>query len=86
MQVSTSDLKSAWNETDWHLKKSLEIAYERIKKFHEEIHSFTIKGKYGDSVQRRWKLYSAEFIFLEAEQHTRALVLMNAYRKSSRSR
>ena len=23
MQVSTSDLKSAWNETDWNLKKSL---------------------------------------------------------------
>ena len=56
MQVCTSDLKTAWEETDQHLKQSLEIAYKRIKKFHEkEIpESFTIKGEYGDSVQRRW--------------------------------
>ncbi len=56
MQVSSKDLKTAWEETDHNLKKSLEIAYQRIKKFHEkEIpESFTITGKYGDSVQRRW--------------------------------
>ena len=56
MQVSTKDLKNAWEETDHHLKKSLEIAYQRIKKFHEkEIpQSFTINGKHGESVQRRW--------------------------------
>ena len=56
MQVSAKDLKAAWDETDHHLKKSLEIAYQRIKKFHEkEIpESFTIKGEYGESVQRRW--------------------------------
>ncbi len=56
MQVSSRDLKIAWDETDHNLKKSLEIAYQRIKKFHEkEIpESFTIKGEYGDSVQRRW--------------------------------
>ena len=56
MQVSTRDLKTAWEETDQHLKQSLEIAYQRIKKFHEkEIpESFTIKGEYGDYVQRRW--------------------------------
>ena len=56
MQVSAEDLKNAWDETENYLKKSLEIAYERIKKFHEkEIPtSFTIKGEYGDCVQRRW--------------------------------
>jgi len=56
MQVKAKDLKKAWDATDNNLKKSLEIAYERIKKFHEkEIPiSFTIKGKYGDLVQRRW--------------------------------
>ena len=32
MQVSASELKIAWDETDHHLKKSLEIAYQRIKK------------------------------------------------------
>ena len=47
MQVSSKDLKNAWDETDNHLKKSLEIAYQRIKKFHEkEIpESFTIKRR-----------------------------------------
>ena len=56
MQVSARDLKTAWDETDQHLKQSLEIAYQRIKKFHEkEIpESFTIKGAHGDSVQRKW--------------------------------
>tara|TARA_B100000579_G_C22812530_1_gene846040 strand:- start:40 stop:1326 length:1287 start_codon:yes stop_codon:yes gene_type:complete len=56
MQVSTSDLKAAWDETDQNLKKSLEIAYQRIKKFHEkEIpESFSIQGENGESVQRRW--------------------------------
>ena len=56
MQVSARDLKTAWDETDQPLKQSLEIAYQRIKEFHEkEIpESFTIKGEHGDSVQRRW--------------------------------
>ena len=56
MQVSAKDLKTAWDETDQKLKQSLEIAYQRIKEFHEkEIpESFTIKGKHGDFVQRRW--------------------------------
>jgi len=35
MQVSTNDLKDAWNEIDSNLKSSLEVAYKRIKKFHE---------------------------------------------------
>ena len=47
MHVSTDDIKHAWDETDSNLKHSLEIAYKRIKKFHEkEIpQSFTIKGE-----------------------------------------
>ena len=43
MRVSANELKDAWNEIDINLKKSLEVAYERIIKFHEEIpESFTI--------------------------------------------
>ena len=55
MQVSANDLKDAWNEIDSSLKCSLEVAHKRIKKFHEkEIpSSFIIKGKHGDTVQRR---------------------------------
>ncbi len=56
IQVSAKDIKRAWDETDSNLKKSLEIAYQRIYKFHEQEipRSFTIRGEYGDSVQRRW--------------------------------
>ena len=57
MQVSKEELKNAWSEIDNNLKRSLEVAHKRIKKFHEkEIPlSFTIKGEHGDSVQRRWR-------------------------------
>ena len=57
MQVSTNDVRDAWNDIDSNLKSSLEVAYKRIKTFHEkEIPtSFTIKGEHGDLVQRRWK-------------------------------
>ena len=57
MQVSSNDLKNAWNEIDSNLKRSLEVAHARIKQFHEkEIpSSFTIKGEHGDIVQRVWR-------------------------------
>ena len=57
MQVSANDLRDAWNEIDCNLKRSLETAHKRIKKFHEkEIPtSFTIKGEHGDTVQRKWR-------------------------------
>ena len=56
MQVSKEELKDAWNEIDSSLKRSLEVAYNRVKKFHEkEIpSSFTLKGEHGDTVQRKW--------------------------------
>ena len=51
MQVSSNDLKNAWEEIDNDLKHSLESAHKRIKKFHEkEIpSSFTIEGEHGDN-------------------------------------
>ena len=57
MQVSSKDLQDAWDEIDNNLKHSLEVAHERIKKFHEkEIpSSFTIVGKHGEKVQREWR-------------------------------
>ncbi len=56
MQVSCNELKEAWDKTENDLKKSLEIAYERIKKFHEkEIPtSFILSGEHGETVQRKW--------------------------------
>ena len=57
MEVSADQIKNAWDEIDNNLKHSLVVAHERIQKFHEkEIpQSFTIKGEYGDTVQRRWR-------------------------------
>ena len=51
MQVSSQELKDAWNNIDSDLKRSLELAHKRIEKFHEkEIpSSFAIKGEHGDT-------------------------------------
>ena len=57
MQVNADQIKNAWDEIDNNLKHSLVVAHKRIQKFHEkEIpKSFSIKGEYGDTVQRRWR-------------------------------
>ena len=81
MQVSVEDIKNAWEQTDNNLKASLEIAYERIKKFHEkEIPtSFTIKGEHGDSVQRKWMPVKNAGIYIPGGRAAYpSTVLMNA--------
>ncbi len=81
MQLSTEDLKHAWNETDHHLKKSLEVAYQRIKKFHEkEIpESFTLIGEHGESVQRRWMPVKSAGLYIPGGRAAYpSTVLMNA--------
>ena len=81
MQVSENDLKDAWNETNLDLQRSLEIAYERIKIFHEkEIpKSFTINGEYGDSVQRKWRPVKKAGIYVPGGRASYpSTVLMNA--------
>jgi len=81
MQLSAKDLKNAWNETDSDLKCALEVAHERIKNFHEkEIpKSFTIKGKNGDSVQRKWMPVKKAGIYVPGGRAAYpSTVLMNA--------
>ena len=81
MQVSADNIKNAWDEIDNNLKRSLEVAYKRIKKFHEkEIpQSFTIKGKYGDTVQRRWRPVKNAGIYIPGGRAAYpSTVLMNA--------
>ena len=81
MQVSSDDLKKAWDEIDSDLKRSLEVAYKRIKKFHDkEIpSSFTIKGIHGDTVQRRWRPVSHAGIYIPGGRAAYpSTVLMNA--------
>ena len=81
MQVSTNDLRDAWNEIDSTLKSSLEVAYKRIKTFHEQEipRSFTIEGEHGDLVQRRWKPVKNAGIYIPGGRAAYpSTVLMNA--------
>ncbi|ABV51370.1 Histidinol dehydrogenase [Prochlorococcus marinus str. MIT 9215] len=81
MQVSKEELKDAWNEIDCDLKRSLEVAYRRIKKFHEkEIpSSFTIRGEHGDTVQRKWRPVKNAGIYIPGGRAAYpSTVLMNA--------
>ena len=81
MQVSANDLKGAWDEIDNNLKCSLKVAHERIKKFHEkEIpSSFTIVGKHGDKVQRKWRPVKNAGIYIPGGRAAYpSTVLMNA--------
>ncbi len=81
LEVSSKDLEDAWNETDNNLKKSLHVAFERIEEFHKkEIPtSFTIKGKHGDSVQRKWNPVKKAGIYIPGGRAAYpSTVLMNA--------
>ena len=81
MQVKANDLKDAWDEIDNNLKCSLRVAHERIKKFHEkEIpSSFTIVGKHGDKVQRKWRPVKNAGIYIPGGRAAYpSTVLMNA--------
>ena len=81
MQVSADHLKNAWDELDSNLKRSLEVAHKRIKKFHEkEIpSSFSIEGEHGDIVQRRWRPVKIAGIYIPGGRAAYpSTVLMNA--------
>ncbi len=81
MQVDANDLKNAWDEIDCNLKRSLELAHNRIKKFHQKEFpsSFSIKGKHGDTVQRRWKPVKSAGIYIPGGRAAYpSTVLMNA--------
>ncbi len=81
MQISSDHLKDAWDEIDNNLKRSLELAHKRIKKFHEkEIpSSFTLKGEHGDVVQRRWNPVKSAGIYIPGGRAAYpSTVVMNA--------
>ncbi len=81
MQIKAIDLKDAWDGIDSNLQQSLEVAHERIKKFHEkEIpSSFTIEGVHGDRVQRQWSPVKKAGIYIPGGRAAYpSTVLMNA--------
>ena len=56
LYVSKKEIENAWDTTSKPLKEALKNAKRRIEKFHEkEIpESFSIKGIFGEDVQRKW--------------------------------
>ena len=56
LSVSKKEIAKAWEKTTKPLQEALKNAKHRIEKFHEkEIpQSFSIKGIYGEDVQRKW--------------------------------
>ncbi len=56
LSVSKKEITQAWENTTKPLQEALKNAKQRIEKFHEkEIpESFSIKGIYGEDVQRKW--------------------------------
>ena len=56
LNVSKKEITKAWEKTTKPLQEALKNAKHRIEKFHEkEIpQSFSIKGIYGEDVQRKW--------------------------------
>ncbi len=56
LRVSKKEIEKAWETTTKPLQEALKNAQHRIEKFHKkEIpQSFSIKGIYGEDVQRKW--------------------------------
>ena len=56
LSVSKKEITKAWEKTTKPLQEALKNAKHRIEKFHEkEIpKSFSLKGMYGEDVQRKW--------------------------------
>ena len=81
MQVNAETIRNAWDEIDSNLKRSLVVAHQRIKKFHEkEIPiSFTLRGEHGDVVQRKWRPVKKAGIYIPGGRAAYpSTVLMNA--------
>ena len=81
LSVSKKEIERAWNQTNEPLKKALKNAKHRIEKFHEkEIpESFSIKGIYGEDLQRKWLPVNKAGLYIPGGRASYpSTVLMNA--------
>ena len=81
LSVSKKEIERAWNKTNEPLKKALKNAKHRIEKFHEkEIpESFSIKGIYGEDLQRKWLPVNKAGLYIPGGRASYpSTVLMNA--------
>ena len=81
LSVSKKEIEKAWETTNKPLKEALKNAKHRIDKFHEkEIpQSFSIRGLYGENVQRKWLPVQRAGIYIPGGRASYpSTVLMNA--------
>ena len=81
LSVSKKEIEKAWLTTTKSLQEALKNAKHRIEKFHEkEIpQSFSIKGLYGEDVQRKWLPVKRAGIYVPGGRASYpSTVLMNA--------
>ena len=81
LNVSEQEIEKAWETTTKPLQKALKNAKHRIEKFHErEIpESFSLKGLYGEDVQRKWLPVQRAGIYIPGGRASYpSTVLMNA--------
>jgi len=81
LSVSKKEIEKAWETTTKPLQEALKNAKHRIEKFHEEEipKSFSIKGLYGENVQRKWLPVQRAGLYIPGGRASYpSTVLMNA--------
>jgi len=81
LKVSKKEIEKAWTTTTKPLQEALKNAKRRIEKFHEkEIpKSFSIKGIFGEDVQRKWLPVQRAGLYIPGGRASYpSTVLMNA--------
>ena len=81
LSVSKKEIEKAWETTNKPLQEALKNAKYRIEKFHEkEIpKSFSLKGIYGENVQRKWLPVKRAGLYIPGGRASYpSTVLMNA--------
>ena len=81
LQVPSSELQSAWDETPANLRDALELAHRRIQDFHQRQKplDLDVKGVHGERLGRRWRPVQAAGLYVPGGRASYpSTVLMNA--------
>ncbi len=81
LAVNSQEIKEAWESTSKPLQEALKNAKTRIERFHiKEIpESFSIKGVYGENIQRKWLPVNRAGLYIPGGRASYpSTVLMNA--------
>jgi len=81
LQVPSTELQSAWDETPADLRDALELAHRRIQDFHQRQKplDLDVKGVHGERLGRRWRPVQAAGLYVPGGRASYpSTVLMNA--------